>query len=165
MAWSEKECRCGRSCPSRSAGNSSVTSGHLGGLARQRNLQLRNPEGGNLVRSFGGIVQNHRQTHAGFGETCLRGLGGISLINVADAKMLLEHALSHVIVIGAALQFHVWFDADFFRERIVYGGLGSVVAFPSPIVGVGACCFPSDALCVGLLVPPGGRTVRIWDFP
>src|SRR5258708_40057531 len=152
MAWSEKECQCGRSCESRSDGNWSVPSGHWGGLARRRNPQIRNPDGRNLVRSFGGIVQNHRQAHAGFGETCLRGLGGISLINVADAKMLLEHALSHVIVIGAALQFHVWFDADFFRERIVYGGLGSVRGFPRPLVDVDACSFPSDALCVELLV-------------
>src|ERR1700674_1882773 len=103
MEWFEKKCRFGRSFRNLSAGSWCGTSNHWAGLPRPRDQLLRNPNGRILVRSLGGFVQNHRQTHARFRESRLRGFGRIALINLAGGEMLLEHPLSHVIVFGAAL--------------------------------------------------------------
>src|SRR5260370_23737329 len=132
MEWFERRCRSGRSFRNPSAGSWYGTSNRSAVQLRPWNLPHRSPDGGILVRSLGGIVQNHRQTHASFRQAFFHRLGGISLISLADGKMLLEKSLSHVIVFGAALQFHVRFDGDFFLEGIVDGGLRSLVALPGP---------------------------------
>src|SRR6267143_2892989 len=78
--------------------------------------------------------------------------------------MLVEHSLSHVIVVGAAFQFHARLDADFFRKGIVDRGLRSLVALPGPVVYVDARSFPSSTLRMKLLVQVVGVPERIGDF-
>src|SRR6267143_1261101 len=78
--------------------------------------------------------------------------------------MFVEHALSHMIAVGAAFQFHAWFDADFFREGIVDRGLRSLVALPGPVVHVDARSFPGGALRMKPLVQLIGVPERIGDF-
>src|SRR6266852_5732405 len=119
MVSFEREYRFGRSFRNPSAGSWCGTSNRLAGLLRRRNLPLRNLDERILIRSLGCIVQNHRQTHTSFRKACLRSLGGVALISFADGKVLLEHPLSHVIVFGATLQFHVGLDAYFFDEGVV----------------------------------------------
>src|SRR5437899_5812710 len=58
----EKRCRYGRSYRNLSAGSWCGTSNHLGPLQRQ-NLQPRNHEGRNLVRSLGRMVQMSQHSH------------------------------------------------------------------------------------------------------
>src|SRR5260370_11955483 len=119
MVWFERGCLSGRSCRNRSAGSWCGTSNRLAGRVQRVSLTVRNLDERILIRSLGCIVQNHRQTNASFRKACLRSLGGVALISFADGKMLLEHPLSHVIVFGATLQFHVGLDADFFGEGVV----------------------------------------------
>src|SRR5437764_15290441 len=127
MGWFERRCRFGRSSPNPSVGSWCATSSRLAGLLSGWNHPLPSLEG-NDSRSLGGFVQDHRQTHASFGKALLRRLGGARLINLADGQVLGEHPLSHVIVFGAALQFDVRFDGNFFREGIVDRRLRSLVA-------------------------------------
>src|SRR6266852_4957117 len=131
MGWFERKCRFGPSCRNPGAGSWCGTSSRSAALLRRRNLPLRNPNARILVRSLGCIIQNHCETHARFRKAGLRGFGGVALINLADSKMLLEHTLSHVIVLGAALQYHVRLDADFFREAVVDRCLRPLMALPS----------------------------------
>jgi hypothetical protein len=86
------------------------------------------------------------------------------LVGFADGKMLLEHAFSHVVILGAALQFQVGFDRDSFREGIVDRGLRSFVALPGPVVYVDARDFPCGAFGVELLVQFVGIAGRVGDF-
>src|SRR6266581_3951110 len=156
--------RGGKKGPNPSAGSSCGTSNHWAGLLRRPSLPLRNLDGRILIRSLGCLVQNHRQTHASFRQACFHGLGGVGLISLADGKTLLEHSPSHVIVFGAALQFHVRFDADFFREAIVDGGFRSLVALPGPVVHMDAGSFPGGALRAKLFVQFVGVSKRVGDF-
>src|SRR6266550_4439439 len=78
--------------------------------------------------------------------------------------MLVEHALSHVIAVRAALQLHARLDADFFREGTVDRGLRSLVAFPDPVVHLDARSFPGGALRLKLLVQLVGVPERVGDF-
>src|SRR6266699_1383540 len=160
----ERGCLFGRSFRNPSAGSSCGTSNHWAGLLRRPSLPLRNLDGRILIRSLGCLVQNHRQTHASFRQACFHGLGGVGLISLADGKTLLEHSPSHVIVFGAALQFHVRFDADFFREAIVDGGFRSLVALPGPVVHMDAGSFPGGALRAKLFVQFVGVSKRVGDF-
>src|SRR5260370_40275702 len=116
MVSFERGCLFGRSCRNRSGGSWCGTSNRLAGLLQRRSLPLRNLDERILIRSLGGIVQNHRQTHTSFRKACFRSLGGVTLISFADGKLLLGHPLSHLIVFGAALQFHVLLDVHCFLE-------------------------------------------------
>src|SRR6266849_6199789 len=152
MEWFERKCRFGPSFRNPSAGSWCGTSSRLAGLLRRQNLPRLNPEGRILVRSFGCIIQNHGETHARFRKAGLRSFGGVALINLADGKMLLEHALPHVIVFGAVLQYHFRLDADFFRKGVVNRGLRPLMALPGPVVHMDASSFPGDSLRVKLFV-------------
>jgi len=66
--------------------------------------------------------------------------------------MLVEHALSDVIVVGAAFRFHVRFDGDFFGQSIVDRGFRALVALPGPVVHMDASSFPSVAVGTELFV-------------
>src|SRR6267143_6107829 len=100
MVSFEKECQFGPSFPNPSAGNWCATSNHLASLLQRRDLPLQNLDFRILVRSLGGIVENHCQAHACFREARFGGFRCVALINLADGKMLLKHSLSHVIVLG-----------------------------------------------------------------
>src|SRR6266576_3250148 len=105
MEWFERRCRSGRSSRNPSAGSWCGTSNRLADLLLWGTLLCLNLDGRILVRSLGRIVQNHRQTHARFRKGRFRGPGGVALIGSSDGQMLVEHALSHVIAVRAALQF------------------------------------------------------------
>src|SRR5258708_12753025 len=144
MVSFERGCLSGRSCRNRSAGSWCGTSNRLAGLLQRRSLPLRNLDERILIRSLGGIVQNHCQTHTSFRNAGLRSLGRVALISFADGKVLLEHPLSHVIVFGAALQFHVRLDADFSREDSLNFLLRPFLPLPAPPVPPDAPPFPTS---------------------
>src|SRR5229473_2244737 len=161
MEWFERRCRFGRNFRKRNAGSWCDTSNRWAALLRRWILPPRDHEGRILVRSFGCVVQDHRQAHTCFSEGGLRGFRGIVLIGLVDCQMFLEHALSHLIVFSATLQFHVRLDRDFFRQGIVDRSLRSIVALPGPVVYVDACGFPCSAFGMKLLVEFIGVPERV----
>src|SRR5713226_5414720 len=105
MVLFERVCLSGPSFRNPSAGSWCVTSNRSATLPRPLGLPLRNLDSRILVRSSGRIVENHCQAHARFREARFGGSSRVALINLADGKMLFEHALAHMVVLGAAFQF------------------------------------------------------------
>src|SRR5690348_18422169 len=108
MASFARECRCGQNSPSRSAGNSSVSS-NRSALRPQKPplLVLTTRRHHRLGTSLRRVVEDHSKPHTGFSETCFSGLCGPVLVGLVHRQMLFKEAFPDVIVVRATVRFHV----------------------------------------------------------